>query len=135
MMERSLVLIKPDAVERNLVGKIINMYEENGLKVVKLKMETISRSFAAKHYKDHIGKSFYEPLIEFITKGPLCAMVLEGENAIERIRKINGSTDPTKAEEGTIRKLFGTSIRENCVHASDSMESAKNEIELWFNNN
>ncbi|MBU5455111.1 nucleoside-diphosphate kinase [Caproiciproducens sp. MSJ-32] len=134
-MERSLVLIKPDAVERKLVGKIINMYEENGLNIVKLKMETISRSFAAEHYRDHIGKSFYEPLIDFITKGPLCALVLEGENAIEKIRKINGSTDPAKAEEGTIRRLYGTSTRENCVHASDSVENAKREIELWFRNN
>lgn len=134
-MERSLVLIKPDAVERNLVGKIISMYEEKGLKIAGLKMETISRDFAAEHYKEHIGKVFYDSLIDFITKGPLCAMVLEGDNAIEKIRKINGSTDPAKAEEGTIRRLFATSTRENCVHASDSAESAKREIELWFKDN
>lgn len=131
-MEKSLVLIKPDAVEKNLIGKIINKYEENGLKVVALKMETISKGFACRHYEEHIGKSFFEPLIIFITKGPLCALILEGKNAIEKIREINGSTNPEEAKEGTIRKLYATNNRENCVHASDSIESAKREIKLWF---
>jgi nucleoside-diphosphate kinase len=131
-MEKSLVLIKPDAVEKNIIGKIINRYEENGLKVVALKMETISKEFASIHYEEHIGKSFFEPLITFITKGPLCALILEGENAIEKIRAINGSTNPEVAAEGTIRKLYADNNRENCVHASDSIKSASREIKLWF---
>jgi nucleoside-diphosphate kinase len=131
-MEMSLVLIKPDAIEKNIVGKIISKYEENNLKVIRLKMVTISKEFAEEHYKEHLGKDFYISLIEFITRGPLCAIVLEGENAIERIRKINGSTDPKKAKKGTIRRMHGKNSRENCVHASDSLESAKREIELWF---
>ena len=131
-MEKSLVLIKPDAVRKNLIGKIISKYEESNLKVVNLKMEAITKEFASKHYEEHIGKDFYNPLIDFITSGPLCALVLEGENAIERIREINGSTNPEVANEGTIRKMYASSNRENCVHASDSENSAKREIELWF---
>lgn len=131
-MERSLVLIKPDAVEKNIIGKIISMYEENDLKVADLKMEKISRELATKHYEEHIGKVFFEPLIKFITRGPLCALIIEGQNAIEKIRKINGSTNLEIAEEGTIRKLYATSNSENCVHASDSLESAEREINLWF---
>ncbi|MCF0147364.1 MAG: nucleoside-diphosphate kinase [Clostridium sp.] len=131
-MEKSLVLIKPDAVKKNLIGRIISKYEENNLKVVDLRMEKITEEFASKHYAEHIGKDFYKPLVEFITSGPLCALVLEGENAIERVREINGNTDPEKAKEGTIRKSFSTSKRENCVHASDCLESAEREIKLWF---
>lgn len=131
-MERSLVLIKPDAVEKNIIGNIINMYEENDLKVVKLKMEKISEELAKKHYEEHIGKVFFESLIKFITRGPLCALVLEGTNAIEKIRKINGNTNLEIAEEGTIRKLYASNNTENCVHASDSLENAKKEINLWF---
>ncbi|MFU7514552.1 nucleoside-diphosphate kinase [Clostridium sp. HCS.1] len=134
-MEKSLVLIKPDAVKKNLIGKIISKYEDNNLKVVALRMEKITEEFASRHYKEHIGKDFYAPLLKFITSGPLCALVLEGENAIERIREINGSTDPEKAKEGTIRKIFSTNKTENCVHASDSLESAEREIKLWFGNN
>lgn len=131
-MEKSLVLIKPDAVEKNIIGKIINMYEVNDLKVVDLKMQKIDKALAIKHYEEHIGKEFFEPLIKFITRGPLCALIIEGENAIEKIRKINGSTNPEVAEEGTIRKLYASSNSENCVHASDSLESAEREISLWF---
>lgn len=131
-MEKSLVLIKPDAVRKNLIGKIIGKYEDNNLKVIALKMEKITKEFASKHYEEHIGKDFYIPLLNFITSGPLCALVLEGENAIERIREINGSTNPEKAKEGTIRKMFSTNKTENCVHASDSVDSAKRELKLWF---
>ena len=133
-MEKSLVLIKPDAVEKNIKANIIQAGEENGLKVIALRMETISKDFACKHYEEHIGKSFFDPLIAFITKGPLCALILEGENAIEKIREINGSTNPEVAEEGTIRKLYAANNRENCVHASDSPKSAEREIKLWFGN-
>lgn len=131
-MEKSLVLIKPDAVEKNIIGKIISMYEVNDLKIVNFNMKKISKEFAIKHYEEHIGKVFFEPLINFITRGPLCALVIEGENAIERIRKINGNTNIETAEKGTIRRLYASSNVENCVHASDSLENAKREINLWF---
>ena len=131
-MEKSLVLIKPDAVRKNIIGKIIGMYEENDLKVIALKMEKITEELASKHYEEHIGKVFYKPLIDFITSGPLCALILEGENAIKKVRDINGSTDPKEAMIGTIRNLYADSNRENCVHASDSTESAEREIKLWF---
>ena len=131
-MEKSLVLIKPDAVEKNLIGKIISHYENEGLKVIALRMERISKEAAALHYNEHKGKPFYEALIKFIIRNPLCALVIEGENAIEKIRKINGSTNPENAEEGTIRKLYALNNRENCVHSSDSIESANREIKLWF---
>lgn len=133
-MERSLVLIKPDAVEKNLVGTILSFYEKGGLKIVELKMEIPTKEVVEKHYAEHIEKSFYNELIEFITRSPLCALILEGDNAVERVRKINGATDPSKAEEGTIRKTFAKDKSENCVHASDSLESAEREINIWFNN-
>lgn len=131
-MEKSLVLIKPDAVRKNLIGKIISKYEDNNLAIVALKMEKITKEFASEHYKEHIGKDFYNSLLSFITSGPICALVLEGENAIERIREINGNTNPEMAKEGTIRKMYSSNKTENCVHASDSIYSAKREIELWF---
>lgn len=131
-MERSLVLIKPDAVERNLIGEILSFYEKAGLKIIAMKMEKVSREVAEVHYAEHKGKFFFEPTVEFITRSPLVALILEGENAIERIRKINGVTDPEKAEEGTIRRDYATATNRNCVHASDSVESAKREIALWF---
>lgn len=131
-MEKSLVLIKPDAVERNIIGEIISRYEENDLKIVDLKMKKISKEFAYKHYEEHIGKGFFKELIEFITRSSLCALILEGENAIEKVRGINGSTNPKEAKEGTIRNLYAKNKTENCVHASDSRDSAKREINLWF---
>lgn len=133
-MEKSLVLIKPDAVEKSLIGKIINHYESEGLKILALKMEMITEEFAARHYAEHKGKIFYDPLIEFITRSPLCALVLEGDNAIHKVREINGATNPENADDGTIRKLYAASNRENCVHSSDSVESATREISLWFPN-
>lgn len=132
-MERTLVLIKPDAVQRNLIGKIVDKYESSGLKIVAIRMEQITPDFAAKHYEEHIGKPFYNGLVEFITSSPLCAMIIEGDNAISRVREINGATNPEEAEEGTIRKIFAESKSKNCVHASDSKESAEREIKLWFN--
>lgn len=132
MRERSLVLIKPDAVERNLIGQIINCYEEVGLKVMAMKMEKISNEMASKHYGEHMGKAFYDELINYITRSPLCALILEGEEAISKIRKLNGNTNPAKAEDGTIRKYFGENLTENCVHSSDSVETAKREIAMWF---
>nr|WP_207720452.1 nucleoside-diphosphate kinase [Clostridium gasigenes] len=131
-MEKSLVLIKPDAVEKNLIGKIISFYENEGLKIVELRMQKVSEGFASKHYAEHKGKSFYEELIKFITRSPLCALVVEGEGAIQKVRKINGATNPEKAEEGTIRRLYALDKSKNCVHSSDSTESAIREINLWF---
>ena len=132
MIERSVVLIKPDGVERNLIGNIISCYEDNGLKVVELKLMKATREIAEKHYCQHKGKDFYEELITFITRSPLCAIILKGEDAVARIRSINGATSPTDAAEGTIRHRYARSKTENCVHASDTVESAKEEIALWF---
>lgn len=132
MVEKSMVLIKPDGVERNIIGNIISCYEANGLKVVELKLMQATREIAEKHYSQHKGKDFYEELITFITRSPLCAIILKGDDAVARVRKINGATSPTDAEEGTIRHRYARSKTENCVHASDTVESAKEEIELWF---
>lgn len=131
-MERSLVLIKPDAVERNLVGTIIQIYENAGLKVKALKMEQITEEFSKKHYAEHVGKNFFNELVQYITRSPLVAMVLEGEKAIELIRTLNGATDPSKAVKDTIRARFAISKTENSIHASDCLESANREIKLWF---
>ncbi len=132
MIERSVVLVKPDGVERNIIGNILSCYEDNGLKIVELKLMTATREIAEKHYSQHKGKDFYEELITFITRGPLVAVILKGEDAIARIRKINGATSPTDAEEGSIRHRYARSKTENCVHASDNIESANEEIQLWF---
>jgi len=132
MFEESVVLIKPDGVERNIIGNIISCYEDNGLKIVELKLMQATREIAEKHYCQHKGKDFYEELITFITRSPLCAIILKGEDAVARIRQINGATSPTDAAEGTIRHRYARSKTENCVHASDTVESAKEEIELWF---
>lgn len=131
-MERSLVLIKPDGVEKKVIGKIISLYEENGLNISNLKLMKADISIAKEHYSEHKGKPFFENLVNFITRSPLCAMILEGEDAIKRVRELNGSTNPLEAKEGTIRNLYGNSIRENCVHSSDSDESAEREINIWF---
>ena len=132
MIERSVVLIKPDGVERNIIGNIISCYEANGLKIVELKLMKATREIAEQHYCQHKGKDFYEELITFITRSPLCAIILKGEDAVARIRSINGATSPTDAAEGTIRHRYARSKTENCVHASDTVESAKEEIALWF---
>lgn len=132
-MEKSLVLIKPDGVEKRLIGKIIKMYEEDGLTISELKMLKVSKELGMKHYEEHKGKEFFDKLINYITRGPVCAMILEGDNAINRVRKINGATNPEVAEKGTIRYLYADNMTENCVHASDSNESAIRECNLWFN--
>ncbi|SHJ81283.1 nucleoside diphosphate kinase [Clostridium amylolyticum] len=132
MMEQSLVLVKPDAVERNIIGKILSIYEDRGLNILKMKKMRVSRELAEKHYEEHKGRDYYDSLINYITRSDLVALVLEGEDAISRIRKINGSNNPDKAEEGTIRKLYALSTTLNSVHASDSPVSAEREIGLWF---
>ncbi len=131
-MEKTLVLIKPDAVERSLIGNIIALYEKSGLTVKALRMVHADKSSAEEHYVEHYGRPYYDNLIAYITRSPLVAMVLEGEDAIARVREINGKTDPRQAAEGTIRALYGISTSENTVHASDSPESAKREAEVWF---
>ncbi|MEV6843915.1 nucleoside-diphosphate kinase [Actinoplanes sp. NPDC051411] len=130
--ERSLVLLKPDAVRRGLLGEILSRFERKGLVVEALVLRTMDAELADQHYADHVEKPFYPPLKEFMTSGPLAALVLSGDDVIEVVRAMIGSTDGRKAAAGTIRGDFSLSNRENLVHASDSPESAKRELELWF---
>lgn len=134
-MERTFVACKPDAVKRGLIGRIIKRFENKGYKIVGLKMMTISKELAEKHYAEHVGKPFYNRLIEYITSGPVIAMVLQGENTVAGVRHIMGSTRPNDAEVGTLRADFAQTMEFNVVHGSDSLESAKREIALFFNEN
>ncbi|NLW56071.1 MAG: nucleoside-diphosphate kinase [Firmicutes bacterium] len=131
-MERSLVLIKPDGVERRLVGQIISIYERKGLNITALKLIKPTREIVETHYVEHKDKPFFPELISYLTRGMVCAMIIEGPNVIETVRKINGATDPAQAEMGTIRGQYALSKSENIVHASDSPESAEREINIWF---
>ncbi|MBC7317997.1 nucleoside-diphosphate kinase [Candidatus Bipolaricaulota bacterium] len=131
-MERTLVLLKPDAVQRRLVGRIISRIEEKGLKIVGLKMIRVSRELAEKHYAEHREKPFYPELVSFITSAPVVAMVVEGPKAVEVVRKMMGKTNPLEAEPGTIRGDFGLSVTMNLIHGSDSPASAAREIALFF---
>jgi nucleoside-diphosphate kinase len=130
--ERSLVLIKPDAVRRGLLGEVLSRFEGKGLVIEALVLRTMDAELADQHYADHVEKPFYPPLKEFMTSGPLAALVLSGDEAIEVVRSMIGATDGRKAAAGTIRGDFSLSNRENLVHASDSPESAKRELALWF---
>ncbi len=131
-MEMSLVLIKPDAVQRGLAGAIISRLEGQGLKLVALKMLHLDKALAQRHYAVHRDKPFFEGLVNYITSAPVIALVFEGERAVESIRKAMGATDPAKAEAGTIRGDFGLDIGLNTVHGSDSIETAEEEIKLFF---
>jgi len=131
-MERSLVLIKPDAMQRGLGGTIISRLEGQRLRLVALKMLRMDRALAQRHYAIHKDKSFFESLVSYITSSPVIAAVFEGEGAVEVIRKAMGTTDPVKAETGTIRADFGLDIERNAVHGSDSVETAEKEIKLFF---
>ena len=131
-VERSLVLVKPDAVRRGLLGEILARFERKGLVIEALELRTMDATLADQHYADHVAKPFYPPLKEFMTSGPLAALVLAGDNVIEVVRAMIGVTDGRKAAAGTIRGDFSLSNRENLVHASDSPESAKRELALWF---
>jgi len=131
-MERSLVLIKPDAMQRGLAGTILSRLEGEGLKMVALKMLHVDRALAERHYSIHRDKPFYEDLVNYITSTPIVASVFQGEGAVELIRKVMGATDPSKAEAGTIRSDFGLDIQRNSTHASDSAENAEKEIKLFF---
>ncbi len=131
-MERSLVLIKPDAVQRGLAGKIISRFEKRGLKIVAMKMLQMDRTLAQRHYEVHKGKAFFNDLVNFIISSPIIAIVFQGGNAVEIIRRTMGETDPAKAHPGTIRGDFGIDIGHNLVHGSDSPENASKEINLFF---
>ena len=131
-MDRTLILIKPDAFARGLTGEIIARFERKGLKLVAMNLITMSRELAERHYAEHEGKGFYEELVSFITSGPLVAMVLEGEQAVTAARQAIGATDPLQATTGSIRGDFAISVGQNMVHGSDSPESAASEVALFF---
>ena len=131
-LEQTLSIIKPDAVERNLDSKIKRFFEKNNLKIVKSKKVKISKEEASEFYKVHQTKPFYGELCSYLSSGPIIAMILEGENAVSKNRQLMGATDPTKAEEGTLRKMYGLSIDKNSVHGSDSVENGKIEINFFF---
>jgi nucleoside-diphosphate kinase len=131
-MERSLVLIKPDAMQRALAGQIISRLERKGLKIVAMKMLHVDRDLARRHYAIHKGKAFFEDLVSFITSSPLIAIVFQGENVVQIIRQMIGETDPAKAPSGTVRGDFGIDVGHNLVHGSDSPENARQEIDLFF---
>jgi len=132
MEERTLLIIKPDAVKKKVVGKIITLVEESGFEIKGVLMKKFSREEAENFYAIHRGKPFYEGLVEFITSGPVIGLLLEKEKAVEELRKLVGSTDPREASPHTLRALYGTNVRENAVHASDSLESAAYEIPFFF---
>lgn len=132
MTQRTFVILKPDAVRRGLVGDILSRFEAKGLSIVALELRTIDGSLADQHYAEHVERDFYPPLREFVTSGPLVAVVLEGDHAVEVVRAINGATDGRKAAPGTIRGDYSLSNRENLVHGSDSPESAERELGIWF---
>tara|TARA_B100000965_G_C19360542_1_gene655793 strand:+ start:112 stop:513 length:402 start_codon:yes stop_codon:yes gene_type:complete len=131
-VEQTLSIIKPDAVERNLVDVIKNIFIKNHLKIKDSKKIHISKEEASEFYKVHQSKPFYEALCSYLSSGPIIVMILEGENAIKENRRIMGATNPKEAQEGTIRKLYGISIDKNSVHGSDSLENAKKEINFFF---
>ena len=132
MTERTLVLVKPDGVQRQLVGRILSRYEERGLRIVGLKLVKVDRELAERHYAVHKGKPFFEGLVAFITSGPLVAAALEGPDAIAMVRTMNGATKPVEATPGTIRGDLAVEMGQNLVHASDSAESAATELGIWF---
>ena len=131
-MERTFVMIKPDGVQRGLIGEIVARFERRGLKIVAMKMMHVDEAFARKHYAVHEGKPFFEGLIRYITSAPVVAMVVEGPDAIRVVRDMVGATDPRKAAVGTIRGDYGLEIGRNLIHASDAPETADFEIGLWF---
>ncbi|MDD5959985.1 MAG: nucleoside-diphosphate kinase [Methanobrevibacter wolinii] len=132
MIQKTYVMLKPDAVGRRLMGKIISRFEEKGLKIVAMKLRMIPEELAKEHYGEHKDKPFFEGLIEYITSGPVLTMVIEGDEAISVIRKMVGATNPQEADVGTIRGDFGMDTGRNIIHASDAPESAEREINLFF---
>lgn len=130
--ERTFVMIKPDGVQRGLIGKIIDRFEQKGIKIVAMKLIQVSRDLAEKHYGIHKGKPFFEPTVNYIISSPVLAMVLEGNNVIQTVRIMMGKTNPIEAQPGTIRGDYGQFIGRNIVHSSDGPDTAKFEIDLWF---
>ncbi|MFU8796153.1 MAG: nucleoside-diphosphate kinase [Dehalococcoidia bacterium] len=131
-MEKSLVLIKPDAVQRGVAGEIISRLERKGLKIVAMRMLQMDEPMARRHYAIHEGKAFFDDLVHFITSGPIIAIVFQGNNAVAAVRQMTGATDPAKAQTGTIRGDLGMDIGHNLIHGSDSLENASAEIDLFF---
>ncbi len=132
MAQRTLVLVKPDGVEKGLTGEIISRLEKKGLKIAAMRMLQMDKALARKHYAVHDGKPFFAGLVDFITSGPIVAVVVEGDKSVEVVRKLMGETDPAKAAPGTIRGDYGLDIGENLIHGSDSEENAQKEITLFF---
>ncbi len=132
VLQRTFVMIKPDGVKRNLVGEIISRFEKRGMRIVGLKMVKMSREMAERLYEEHKGKSFFEELINYVTSGPVVAMVIEADEAVSVVRKMIGATDPKEAAPGTIRGDYALSKAENVIHASDSIEKAQKEISIFF---
>jgi len=130
--EQTFIMIKPDAVQRGLIGDIISRFEKKGIKIVAMKMVDVDRKLAEQHYAVHKGKPFFEPTVEYITSSPVVAMVLEGINAIDMVRGMMGKTNPQEAPQGTIRGDYGQFIGRNIVHGSDGPDTAQKEINLWF---
>ena len=131
---KTFFMIKPDGVQRNLIGQIISRVESKGFNITKIKMMTISKELAEEHYGEHKDKPFFQDLVSFITSGPVVAMEVEGEDVVSEVRRIMGATNPSDADPGTIRADFATKLEENVVHGSDSEESAERELGLFFNN-
>jgi len=133
--QRSLVIIKPDAVQRGLTGEILARYERRGLRIAAMKLEVVSRETAGRHYAEHEGKPFFDGLVEYITSSPSIVLILEGPDAIGVVRTMNGATRPADAEPGTVRGDYGLTVGRNLVHASDSVESAAREVGIFFASN
>lgn len=131
-MERTLILVKPDAMQRGLAGEILARFERRGLRLVGLRLLKVDKAMAKRHYAEHIGKPFFDGLVDYITSSPIVAAVFEGSNAVAAARQLMGSTRPTEAAPGTIRADFGLEVGRNLVHGSDSVASAKREIEIFF---
>ena len=132
-MEQTFVMIKPDAVERKLIGEIVSRFEKRGLTIKAMKMINVTKELAARHYQEHVGKPFYDPLIEFITSGPVVPMIIEGPNSVSIVRKMCGTTNCAEAAPGTIRGDYSIHYNLNIIHSSDSVESAQREIANFFN--
>lgn len=131
-MEKTLVLIKPDAIQKNIVGRVIAMYEENGLLINQIYSKKCDDDILSKHYAEHVQRDFYPSLLDFMKESQIIVMSVVGENAVEKVRALNGATNPKKSKPGTIRYIYGESVQRNVVHGSASVEEAKRELEIWF---
>ncbi|WP_240842885.1 nucleoside-diphosphate kinase [Acidaminobacter sp. JC074] len=131
-MEKTLVLIKPDAVKRGLIGKILSIYEENGLSICRLYKKHLNKELLAKHYEEHIHRDFYPSLVEFMLEDEVVVVEIQGDKAVSLVREINGATNPSKARPCTIRYIYGESVQRNVVHGSADLEDAKRELSIWF---